>query len=168
MKLNLDRIISIATLLAATVAILLVLKKPAPVVTPPQGAAATPGRVQSSTPGATGPSQSEQPFSGNVYSGTTAPGTTANPPAPPSTTNAKADPGMNSDQISSVVARMLDGGSASPKDLTPDSKIGNGEPTIKDQQVTMDGDIVHGKFLTEIGGKDVWVTISGHMGEKDG
>jgi len=41
-------------------------------------------------------------------------------------------------------------------------------PVIKDQQVTMDGDIVHGKFLTEIGGKDVWVTISGHMGEKDG
>lgn len=41
-------------------------------------------------------------------------------------------------------------------------------PNIKDQQVTMDGDIVHGKFLTEIGGKDVWVTISGHMGEKDG
>ena len=32
----------------------------------------------------------------------------------------------------------------------------------------MDGDIVHGKFLTEIDGKDLWVTISGHMGEKDG
>ena len=32
----------------------------------------------------------------------------------------------------------------------------------------MDGDIVHGRFLTEIGGKDVWVSISGHLGEKDG
>lgn len=32
----------------------------------------------------------------------------------------------------------------------------------------MDGDVVHGKFLTQIAGKDVWVTISGHMGEKDG
>lgn len=32
----------------------------------------------------------------------------------------------------------------------------------------MDGDVLHGKFLTEIGGKDVWITISGHMGEKDG
>jgi hypothetical protein len=52
--------------------------------------------------------------------------------------------------------------------LTPDSNVGSGEPTIKDQQVTLDGDIVHGKFLTEIAGKDVWVTISGHMGEKDG
>ena len=52
--------------------------------------------------------------------------------------------------------------------LTPDSNVGSGEPVIKDQQVSMDGDIVHGKFLTEIAGKDVWVTISGHMGEKDG
>ena len=57
------------------------------------------------------------------------------------------------------------GGSAA---LTPDSNVGSGEPVIKDQQVSMDGDIVHGKFLTEIAGKEVWVTISGHMGEKDG
>ena len=57
------------------------------------------------------------------------------------------------------------GGGAS---LSPDSNLGGGTPNIKDQQVTMEGDIVHGKFLTEIGGKDVWVTISGHMGEKDG
>lgn len=64
-----------------------------------------------------------------------------------------------------MVAKMLGGGGGS---LTPDSNVGSGEPNIKDQQVTMDGDIVHGKFLTEINGKDVWVTISGRMGEKDG
>lgn len=63
---------------------------------------------------------------------------------------------------------MLGAGSAGVAALSPDSNVGSGEPNIKDQQVTMDGDIVHGKFLTEIGGKDVWVTISGHMGEKDG
>lgn len=63
---------------------------------------------------------------------------------------------------------MLGGGSAGAAALSPDSNVGSGEPTIKDQQVTMDGDIVHGKFLTTIAGKDVWVTISGHMGEKDG
>jgi hypothetical protein len=27
---------------------------------------------------------------------------------------------------------------------------------------------VHGQFLTEVAGKDVWITISGHMGERDG
>ena len=60
------------------------------------------------------------------------------------------------------------GGAAGGANLTPDSNVGSGEPTIKDQQVTMEGDIVHGRFLTQMAGKDVWVTISGHMGEKDG
>ena len=32
----------------------------------------------------------------------------------------------------------------------------------------MEGEIVHGRFLTEIAGKDVWITISGHLGENDG
>jgi hypothetical protein len=59
-------------------------------------------------------------------------------------------------------------GTAGSASLSPDSNLGSGAPDIKDQQVTMDGDIVHGKFLTEIGGKEVWVTISGRMGEKDG
>ena len=53
-------------------------------------------------------------------------------------------------------------------ELSPDSNVGDGEPNIKDQQVTYEGDVVHGRFLTEIAGKDVWVTISGHMGSKDG
>ena len=26
----------------------------------------------------------------------------------------------------------------------------------------------HGQFLTHIAGKDVWVTLSGHLGSKDG
>jgi hypothetical protein len=52
--------------------------------------------------------------------------------------------------------------------LTPDSDVGSGAPNIKDQKVDYDGDTVHGHFLTEIAGKDVWVTISGHMGQKDG
>lgn len=80
----------------------------------------------------------------------------------------KADPRINSEEVSSAVAKMLGGGSASTTSLSPDSNVGSGEPNIKDQQVTMDGDIIHGKFLTTIAGKDVWVTISGHMGEKDG
>jgi hypothetical protein len=53
-------------------------------------------------------------------------------------------------------------------ELKPDSNIGSGAPTIKDQQVAFDGDTVHGQFLTEIAGKDVWITISGHLGDKDG
>jgi hypothetical protein len=41
-------------------------------------------------------------------------------------------------------------------------------PDIKDYQVTMDGDIVRGQFLTQIAGKDVYLTLAGHLGSKDG
>jgi len=80
--------------------------------------------------------------------------------------NGKADATVNSDQISAVLAQAL--GAAGAGGLSPDSNIGSGAPPIKDQQVSVDGDLVHGRFLTEIAGKDVWITISGHIGEKDG
>ncbi|MGH9567475.1 MAG: hypothetical protein ACRD4I_15945, partial [Candidatus Angelobacter sp.] len=51
--------------------------------------------------------------------------------------------------------------------LSPNGDLGS-MPAIKDQQVSFDGDVVHGKFLTTIAGKDVWITISGHIGDKDG
>jgi hypothetical protein len=41
-------------------------------------------------------------------------------------------------------------------------------PNIKDYQVSMDGDIVRGQFLTQIAGKDVYLTLAGHLGAKDG
>ncbi len=41
-------------------------------------------------------------------------------------------------------------------------------PNILDQQVSFDGDTVHGQFLTNVAGKNVWVTVSGHLGSKDG
>jgi hypothetical protein len=41
-------------------------------------------------------------------------------------------------------------------------------PAIKDYQVSMDGDLVRGQFLTQIAGKDVYLTLAGHLGAKDG
>ena len=43
-----------------------------------------------------------------------------------------------------------------------------GVPNIKDYQVSMDGDLVRGQFLTQIAGKDVYLTLAGHIGAKDG
>jgi hypothetical protein len=34
--------------------------------------------------------------------------------------------------------------------------------------VNFEGDLVKGQFLTQIAGKDVWVTLEGHLGSKDG
>jgi len=41
-------------------------------------------------------------------------------------------------------------------------------PNIKDYQVSMDGDVVRGQFLTQIAGKDVYLTLAGHLSSKDG
>ena len=168
-NIKLDRIISIATLLASLAAIILVLKKPAPAPASapqqPAAIAAQPSDQRTSSP----PQPEEHPFSGPIYASTPSSPAAGTPqPTTPSTpSNAKPDAGINPDQISSAVAKML-GGAGGNSALTPDSNVGSGDPLIKDQQVSMEGDVVHGKFLTQIAGKDVWVTISGHMGEKDG
>lgn len=172
MNIKLDRIISLATLVAALVAIILVLKKPTPApASGPQQSAPVAERAQPADQRATtSAQQDETPFSGSVYNTSAAPApvaTSPQPATPPTSSNTKPDAGFNSDQISSAVTKML-GGATGASNLTPDSNVGNSEPVIKDQQVTMDGDIIHGRFLTEIAGKDVWITISGHMGDKDG
>ncbi|HYM76174.1 MAG TPA: hypothetical protein VE377_09375 [Candidatus Dormibacteraeota bacterium] len=164
MKIKLDRIISVLTLVAAVTAIVLVLKKPAPVVQPQTPAAVAEHAQPSDQKTAELPAQSQQ------YQATS-PQPSARYDTPSAVPTAPANPApaasVNSEALSAMIAKTL-GGGAGASSLSPDSSVGSGSPNIKDQQITMDGDIVHGKFLTEIGGKDVWVTISGHMGEKDG
>jgi hypothetical protein len=164
MKFKIDRIISIATLLASLVAIILVLKKPAPVA-PTQAPAAIAEHAQSFDQKMAQfedeTRQTAQPQSTNAAS---QPSQTANSPS--TVQNPKAEVHINSQEISAVLAQSL--GNAGATGLAPDSNVGSGAPTIKDQKVDFDGDVVHGQFLTEIAGKDVWITISGHIGQKDG
>jgi hypothetical protein len=54
---------------------------------------------------------------------------------------------------------------ASAPDATAPSSA---NPTIKEQQIAFDGDTVRGQFLTEVAGKDVYVTVAGHLGSRDG
>jgi hypothetical protein len=46
--------------------------------------------------------------------------------------------------------------------------LGAGQPSVKDYQVNFEGDVAKGQFLTHVAGKDVWVTLEGHLGSKDG
>jgi len=169
MKFKLDRIISIATLVASLVAIVLVLKRPAPVA-PRQAPAAIAEHAQSfdqkmaQFEQATQQPASQEGQESSPTSETTEPASAHASSA--AAQSAKAEVRINSDEISAVLAQSL--GAAGASGLTANSNVGNGAPTIKDQQVSFDGDLVHGQFLTEIAGKDVWITISGHIGEKDG
>ena len=169
MKLKLDRIISIATLFAALLAIVLVLKRPTPVVQV-QAPAATTSHAQTAQPTGQLEQGAQQPLpasSGNYAVPQAQNQTPSQNQQAVSSSPPKAEAHSSSDGISALLAQAAQ--SAGGGGISPDSDIGgSGEPNIKDQQVTYEGDVVHGRFLTEIGGKDVWVTISGHMGSKDG
>lgn len=156
-KYKIDRIISIATLVASLIAIVLVLKKPTPVAQP-LPAAKIAEHAQSFDQKMTEFEQATQQSSPSPASDSGQSSSSSISDSP------KPEVHINSDEITAVLAQSL--GNAGQ--LTPDSNVGSGAPTIKDQQVSFDGDVVHGQFLTEIAGKDVWVTISGHIGEKDG
>ena len=153
MKLKFDRIISIVTLVASLIAIGLVVKRPAP-VSHSQDPAAIAQHAQSFDQKMADFEQATHPRSNGSAA------FDPNPAIP------KAEVRLNSDEISAVLAQSM-GNVAGPA-LTPTSDVGSAAPTIKDQQVSFDGDVVHGQFLTQIAGKDVWITISGHIGEKDG
>jgi hypothetical protein len=178
MKLKIDRIISIATLVASLVAIVLVLKKPAPVARP-QTPAAIAANAQSFSQkmeqfdqaAESKPSGSISAYQAPLYS-QTSPSAQAMPPQSQSSdasapsSQSKAEVHLNSDEVSAVLAQAL--GAAGNGEVNPNASLGSGEPNIKDQQVSFDGDTVHGQFLTEIAGKDVWVTVSGHLSSENG
>jgi hypothetical protein len=142
-KWKIDRIISIATLVTSLIAIYLVAKKPRPVAAPqtPAAAAANAQSFQEKL------QQLDQP---------------KEPEAPP------AEVHITSNEVSAAMAQAAGAiPAAASQQLGPTTDIGS-MPNILDQQVSFDGDQVHGQFLTNIAGKDVWVTVSGHLGSKDG
>lgn len=174
-KFKIDRIISIATLISSLVAIVLVLKKPAPVAQP-QTKAALAAHAQSfdqkmlqlqqaseapQQPAIAIPPSQPEPGSDSVS-------TVPSQPADSASALSKPEIHLNSDEVGAALAQALGTAAEGSSALTPDSNIGSEAPTIKDQQISFDGDIVHGQFLTEIAGKDVWITVSGHIGSKDG
>jgi len=160
MKWKLDRIISVATLVASVVAIVLVLKKPQPVA-PVQSPAAAAANVQSlenkleqlEQPKEAGQAPAQVHFSADEITAALAQAAAALPAMSAGATSAaaQASPGLPTTVPSS-----------------PDAPIGEGEPQVKDYKVNFDGDVARGQFVTQIGGKDVYVTLAGHLGSKDG
>ncbi len=153
MKLKLDRIISIATLTASVAALVLVLKKPEPVATPlPAPAVAANAQSfqnkieQLEQAHAQGQSGAEIRLNAQEIAAAIAQSSGDVPAA--STTNTSSSSEGNTPQ------------------LTGD--LGPGEASVKDYQVNFEGDLAKGQFLAHIAGRDVWVTLEGHLGSKDG
>jgi hypothetical protein len=148
-KWKLDRIISVATLVTSLMALFLVLKKPAPVAQPQPAAAAAANALsfQEKVQQLDQPKEAGQP---------------------------PAEIRITSDEVGAALAQaagqipLAAAAQAVPGLSSPDAPVASGQPEVKDYQVSFDGDVAHGQFLTQIAGKDVWVTLSGHLGSKDG
>jgi hypothetical protein len=156
MKIKFDRIISIATLATSAVALLLVLKKPAPVAAPlPAPAVAANAQSfeqkmeQLDAARAQGQSGAEVRLNAQEVAAAIA----------------QASGALSSGTGGSVAEGSGHGGGSS-NPLSGD--LGPGEASVKDYQVNFDGDVAKGQFLTHIAGKDVWVTLEGRLGSKDG
>ncbi len=154
---KLQRIISFATLAISILTLVLVLKRPAPVSTPvaPAAAAANAQSFQEKVnqlaqPKAPGDGESEVRINSGELSAALAQAAGSLPAATLATTN--TSPSAPS--------------SSAP--AGPAMEFPGAVPNIKDYQVSMDGDIVRGQFLTQIAGKDVYLTLAGHLGSKDG
>ncbi len=152
---KLRRIISLATLAISIVTLVLVLRRPAPVATPaaPAAAAADAQSFQEkmnqlAQPRTPGEGESEIRINSGELSAALAQATGLLPADAPANTSTSA-----------------------PSSSAPASgamEFPGAVPSIKDYQVSMDGDIVRGQFLTQIAGKDVYLTLAGHLGSKDG
>lgn len=145
------------TLGASVIGIFLLLKKPAPVAQP-QTSAAIKANAQSF----------EQKIEElELVPQTVSPQDAVMQPAADSVpASQKAEVHLTSDEVDAALAQSLK--SANPSKPALDTDVGSDAPVIKDQEVGFEGDVVHGQFLAQIAGKDVWVTISGHLGAKDG
>ncbi len=148
MKGNVRRIISAATLLTSVIAIFLVLKKPQPVAHA-QPAAAAAANAQSFQDKLQQLDAMKQPG------------------------QAPAEVHLSSDEVSAAIAQAagtisVEAGSSRTPLSSPQVDIATGQPEVKDYQVNFEGDIARGQFLTQVAGKDVWVTLAGHLGSNDG
>jgi hypothetical protein len=158
MKIKIDRIISIATLTTAVVALILVLKKPTPVAAPlPAPAVAANAQSfqnkidQLAQAQAQGQSGAEVRLNAQEVAAALA----------------QASGALSSEPASGEASSPASGAQGSPSgSLSGD--LGPGDASVKDYQVNFEGDVAKGQFLTHIAGKDVWVTLEGHVGSKDG
>ena len=152
-----QRIISFATLAISILTLVLVLKRPAPVA-PAAAPAAAAANAQSFQEKVNRLTQPRVPGEG------------------------ESEVRMNSGELSAALAQaagLLPATTAAPANTStsapsssspasPAMEFPGAVPNIKDYQVSMDGDIVRGQFLTQIAGKDVYLTLAGHLGAKDG
>lgn len=144
------RIFTIVMVAGTVITTYQMLSKPRPVAAPQSGEAAH-ANAQSfeqkievlQTPRSAGEAPAEVHFSSEEVSAELAQSVAANPPVQATTKQVSAP-------------------------TSPDAVIAQGEVRVKDYEVKLEGNVAHGQFLAEIAGKDIYVTLAGHLGSQDG
>src|SRR5713226_9168128 len=147
MQLTGKRIFTAVMLLGAAITIYQVMSKPQPVA-PPLTASAAQANAQAfdqkleqlAAPRSAGSAPAEIHFTSDEVSAEMAESMGAVPATPPS-------------QVKPV--------NAAPR--SPDAVVGPGEVQVTSYQVKLEGDVAHGQFLTQVAGKDIYVTLAGHL-----
>jgi hypothetical protein len=155
-----QRIISLVTLAISLFTLVLVVRKPTPVAAPvsPAVTAANAQSFQEKVDRLDQPSVSGQ--TGNEIRLTSGELTAAIAQATGALPVAASTP--------SATSTVSPSPSASQPAPAGGIEFPGAVPNIKDYQLSMDGDVVRGQFLTQIAGKDVYLTLAGHLGSKDG
>jgi len=152
MKITGRRIFTAVTLVGCVITVYQVLSRPQPVAAPQNiddarvNAASFDHKIeQLSSPRAALDPISELRFSSDEVNAELAEATGALPAATPQTKPATPASGPS-----------------------PDSVVAPGEVQVKSYQVKLEGDVARGQFVADVAGKDVYVTLAGHLGSQDG
>lgn len=153
MKLTGKRIFSAITLLFGFVTIYQVLSRPQPVAAPQ-----TPETAKANT----------QSFDQKL----------AQLETPRTATSEPAEVHFSSEEVSAEMAASMGAApappatnrpaSSAPSLPSPDLTVAPGELQVKDYQVQLEGDVARGQFVTQVAGRDLYVTLAGHLGSQDG
>jgi hypothetical protein len=69
--------------------------------------------------------------------------------------------------VSAAAVENADGTDPAPA-IAPAAAPADGQPKVHGYQVSFEGGVARGQFSTEIEGKQVYVTLAGHLGSRDG
>jgi hypothetical protein len=91
--------------------------------------------------------------------------------------SAPAELHFTSDEVSAEMAQSVGAIPANPRTAAkplssapafPDAVVSPGEVQVNGYQVKLEGDVARGQFLTQVAGKNIYVTLAGHLGSQDG
>ena len=159
------RIFSAVMLLGCVVTLYQLFSKPQPVAAPQEPSVAKANAAlfdqklqRLETPRTTGDTAAEVHFSSDEVSAVIAQSTSSPAPTLPDRTSTISTPALAPDSTKPV----------STPQSSPDASISPGQVEVKGYEVKLEGDVARGQFVTQIAGKDVFVTLAGHLGSQDG